>query len=576
MTKRSYKACDETGREYEFDCLQKDGSLFLTLKKEAFKGAKKLWVLKELSAAKAGQSGYYIIPRSIDMMGDMQIMFTDRAGEAGLCRAPIMSFYVLKKEDYCALIRIERNYKYQFDIMVKDGVYTVAPLFDFEDVKKDPVYDDIRLEIIELPLASELGDFAKAERDIRLARGEIVTLREKCASPAVEYARKYPLIRIRMGWKPSPSPVFHQTVENEPDMFVACSFERVCDIADELRRQGVEGAELQLVGWNQSGHDGRFPQLFPADSRLGGNDGLKKAISHVKSLGYRISLHTNLIDEYEIADTFTWDDICVNKEGSYLQKGHYSGGYAYHVCLKKQLRNNRRDLPAVAKLGLNGIHFTDVISIVEPDTCYAAGHICYTKEAVEAVQIIIRESRELMGAFSSEGTMDFALKDLDYGLYVSFGDGFGQKYIPFSERLIPFFELTYHGIILYNPISPTVNAPLKGVRDRLIYLLRGGKPTFYFYSKFRTGTQKNWMGEIDLTAETHEKLCESVACIAREAKEYLPRADRQFIFMKNYEILDNGIEIATYEDGGRIAGNFSEIDAEYDGFTIPAGEAIFL
>ena len=221
----------------------------MTLKKEAFKGAKKLWVLKELSAAKAGQSGYYIIPRSIDMMGDMQIMFTDRADEAGLCRAPIMSFYVLKKEDYCALIRIERNYKYQFDIMVKDGVYTVAPLFDFEDVKKDPVYDDIRLEIIELPLASELGDFAKAERDIRLARGEIVTLREKCASPAVEYARKYPLIRIRMGWKPSPSPVFHQTVENEPDMSVSYT---------HLKGGGGRTRRVLLLG-----RGGLFPSALP-------------------------------------------------------------------------------------------------------------------------------------------------------------------------------------------------------------------------------------------------------------------------------------------------------------------------
>lgn len=571
-----YTACDETGKEYRFLTERKGSSLFLTLKKEDFRSVKRLWVLRQLSMANAGDEGYYLVPRGTSMMGDLQIAFTERADESYLRSKPIMSLYVLKTPTVCALVRIERNYKYAFDITVKDGVYTVSPYFDFEDVTKDPVYDDIRIEIVELPSDALLGDFAKAERNIRLSRGEIRTLREKCVSPAVEYARKYPLIRIRMGWKPSPSPVFHQTEENEPDMFVACSFERVCDIADELRRQGVEGAELQLVGWNRSGHDGRFPQLFPADPRLGGDEGLKKTIDYVKALGYRISLHTNLIDEYEIADTFTWDDICVNRDGSYNQTGHYSGGYAYHVCLRKQLKNNRRDLPSVAALGTNGVHFTDVISIVEPDSCHAKGHVCYTKEGVELAQTIIRESREMMGAFCSEGTMDFALKDLDYGLYVSFGDGFGQKYIPFGERMVPFFELTYHGIVLYNPISPTVNYPLKTTRDKLIYLLRGGKPSFYFYSKFRTGGAKNWMGDVDLTAENDESLAKSVSVIAEGAKEYLPRADKQFVFMKNYEILENGIEAVTYEDGSRIVGNFSAEDTVYEGHTVPAGEAIFL
>lgn len=573
---RIYKAFDETGKEYVFETERKGKSLFLTLKKELFADAKQLWVLKDLSEAHVGDEGYYLVPRAISMMGDIQTFFREREDETYVRDRPIMSMYALKLPHFCALIRIERNYKYAFEISVKDGVYGVAPMFDFEDVKKDPVYDDIRIEIIELPLDAALGDFAKTERDIRLERGEIRTLREKCEADAVEYARKYSSIRIRMGWKPSPSPVFHQTLENEPDMFVACSFARVCDIADELKRQGVEGAELQLVGWNQSGHDGRFPQLFPADPRLGGDEGLKKTIEHVKSLGYRISLHTNLIDSYEIADTFTWDDVAVNRDGTYNQTGHYSGGYAYHVCLKKQLKNNRRDLPDVAALGLNGIHFTDVISIVEPDSCHAKDHVCYTKEGVELAQTIIKESRELMGAFSSEGTMDFALKDLDYGLYVSFGDGFGKKVIPFADRLLPFFELTYHGILLYNPISPTVNYPIKGDRDRLIYHLRGGKPTFYFYSKFRTGGQKNWMGEVDLTAETDEKLAESVSYVAEGAKEYLPRADRQFVFMKNYEAFESGVEVATYEDGCRVVGNFSESDAEYEGHTVHAGEVLYL
>lgn len=109
-----------------------------------------------------------------------------------------------------------------------------------------------------------------------------------------------------------------------------------------------------------------------------------------------------------------------------------------------------------------------------------------------------------------------------------------------------------------------------------IYHLRGGKPSFYFYSKFRTGGQANWMGEVDLTAETDEVLRKSVSYIAESAKEYVARADRQLVYMKNYEAFDNGIEVATYEDGCRVVGNFSERDAEYDGHTVKAGKVLYI
>ena len=69
---------------------------------------------------------------------------------------------------------------------------------------------------------------------------------------------------------------------------------------------------------------------------------LKKTIAYVKDLGYRISLHTNTIDAVEIADTFTWDDVVVTRDGEYYQCGHYSRGYAYHVCLEKQLKNAKK------------------------------------------------------------------------------------------------------------------------------------------------------------------------------------------------------------------------------------------
>lgn len=562
MIPDNFFATDESGRKYEFEKLYTDKSVLLTLKKETIISCKQIRILDELSKAKVGDEGYWILPRNLNMIGDIQTFFTERADCKHAYGNPIMSWYGIKKKDFCCIVRIERNYKYKLESQVTDGIYTVTPLFDF--TQNDEVYADIRAEIIFLPSTADYNDMARTEREIRLSRGEIRTLREKCAMPSVEYARKHPLIRIRMGWKPSPSPVLHQTEATEPDMLVACDFRRVRDIADELKRQGVEGAELQLVGWNRSGHDGRFPQLFPADPRLGGDEGLKATIEHVKKLGYRISTHTNTIDAYEIADTFTWDDIVVNRKGNYEQNGHYSGGYAYHVCLEKQWKNTVRDLPRLASFNENGLHFTDVISIVIPDDCHSPSHPSSTANGIIYAQKIIEYTHGLFGGFSSEGCMDFAMKYLDYALYTTFGYAFGKTERPTASRFLPIFEITYHGTLLYNPSSATINFTVQPAKDRLEFIMRGGKPSMYFYSKFRSGNAPNWMGENDLTCSSDEALSYSVSKIREAEKEYAPLADKQFLYIARYDVLDGGIEVCTYEDGSKIVGNFSDKTAIYD------------
>lgn len=568
-------ARDERGRKLYFEVKEEKNTLFLTLKKETFADCKELWLLPELGSAAIGDEGFYMLPRNIEMSGDPLVRFIQREDNHFCYDKAILSLYGIKTPNITALIRLERTYKYWFDIILKNGIYNVMPHFDF--TVNDKVYDDIRLELVLFGKEDGYAQMAVYERELRLKRKETPNLKEKCKREAVEYARKYPLIRIRMGWKPSPSVIRHQSIENEPEMFVACSFERVCDIADQLKLKGVEGAELQLVGWNISGHDGRFPQLMPPDHRLGGLDGLKKCIEHVKKLGYRISLHTNTIDAVEIANCFDWNDICV-QNGGYLQMGHYSGGLAYHVCPIKQLKNAKRDLPELSKLGLNGLHFTDVISIALPDTCTSEDHPCNQTQGISAFRENMSYTSELFGGFSSEGSFDFAVGDLDFALYVCFGDGFGKKTRPFCESTIPLFELIYHGILLYNPSSPTVNYPIKDEATRLRFFMNGGRPSFYFFSRFRSGGASNWMGATDLTSTTDEELSSAAERIALACKEYsdLKLDDRQLIHMCDYEVLGNGLEVATYEDGAKMVGNFSDKELYYEGATVPAWDFIIL
>lgn len=574
-----------SGNKYPLSLTYTENSLKASLPLQDLKKEEKFYFLGDFTAAKTGEQGYYVLPRTINMTGDIQTFFINREdGEYNYSPSkanysqnakyygdvinsrPIFSSFIVKKDDLNALIRVSSDYNYGYNIRLNGGVYSVSVCLDFAEPDANLPYVDFEFEIFFFDNQADYNDMANFERNLRFSRNELISLKEKCQKyEAVNYAVKYPLVRIRMGWKPSPSPVSSQTLENEPDMYVACSFKRVRDIVDELKKQNVEGAELQLVGWNVSGHDGRFPDLLPADERLGGTDELKKTIDYAKANGYAISLHTNNIDSYQVAESFSWDNVSIGVDGKYLEGGLYSGGQSYRVCPIKQLENAKKLLPEVAKLQPNGLHFIDVVSIVAPDPCYSDKHPSNTRTGIQKAQELIEYASELFGGFSSEGCRDFALKGLCYGLYTSFGNGFGSGKPIFQDRVLPFYEMIIHGVTAYNPVSDTINYTIKSPIDRLTFIMRGSRPSMYYYSKFRTGGEKNWMGESDLVCDTDEQLKYSVSQIKQALDEYKPLCDNQLSFITAYKFIGDDLQVAEYDNGVKIVGNFSEKTAEYNG-----------
>lgn len=579
MKNYPFYAHDLLGNSYEFTQSETDCGVLLTLKKENIKKISDIYALGEFTAAKTGEDGFYVIPRNLDTVADIMTKFEKRADCNYVHTLPILSFVGVKNERYTCLIRVLRSYDISFVVTVKDGIYKLEVKFNLEDEYIDPktglLPENIQIEIVFLDSFADHNDIAKKERLIRLNRKEIVPLSEKCKRPAVEYARKYPLVRIRQGWKQSPSSVKHQTLENEPPMHVACDFKRCRDIADECKRQGVEGAEFQLVGWNVGGHDGRFPQIFPVEEKLGGEEEFVKTVEYIKNLGYRISTHTNLQDAYEIAENFSRDDLAQDKNGDNYFVGDYGGGYAYYLCDKIQPKNAEKYYPRLASLGENGVHFTDVMSITFPHSCHNPAHPLTYKQGIELRQQMMKYHKELFGAFSSEGCVEFAIKDIDYGLYLCFGDAFGRKEIPVLSRYVRLWEVAYHGTVLYNPISATINYPLKTPEERLRLILSGGRPSMYFYSRFRTG-ETNWMGEIDLTCDNDDDLKRSVAYIKAALDDYKPLSRLQLVYLDRYDVFENGLEVATYANGERIVGNFSNEVKVFEGREIKPYDYILI
>lgn len=503
--------------------------------------------LPDFFVGQEGEDGYMIFP------GNMLCWFCGHENVMRAACSPIMPLFGAKTAAFCFAGIITGNREDSVVMAdIRDGEYRAYPRFQLEE---DGAPEDLQVEYVFL--TGEDADYsgmARTYRQMRFAAG-LLPLKERVQNrPVLAYAVDAPYIRIRMGWKPVPSPVPEQTPETEPPMFTACDCGQVGRLLDAMQNAGIDKAELCLVGWNIRGHDGRWPQAFPVEEAIGGEAGLRALIAKAQAMGFQITCHTNNSDAYAIADC--WDEGFVrkNKDTSIQKGGTWSGGQMYNTCPMATFERSRDMLDQVYGLGFRGLHYIDVVSVVPPKKCYDPDHPLSRAEDRAWYTKLFRYAAEKMGGIASEGGFDHMSDVLDYGLYIHFG---GNRNHPLCDEDIPLWQMVYHGTILHNPSTNTVNYPLKPVDSLLEEVEFGGRPSFYYYSRFVTESEnrKNWMGTVDMRCGTEEELTQSVAALAQSYEEYKTRRDLQYCFMDRHEKLADGVYRVTYSDGTVILVN---------------------
>ena len=441
---------------------------------------------------------------------------------------------------------------------LKDGVYYAYPRFYIDG---DEPYEDIKVELYELEDAS-YSAMARLYRKYQLERCGCVPLKERAKNePRIQKAVDGIEVRVRQGWKPAPSPVEYQTPETEPPMHVACTFDRIGDIADEFKKQGIDTAEFCLVGWNYGGHDGRFPQILPVDPRLGGEERMRELITKVKELGYGIVCHDDATAAYTLADCFDEEYLLKNKDMSlHLRPYSWSGGRPHKICPKRQYERFELSNQEIIKdFGFEGIHYIDVITILPLLKCYDEAHPLNRGESAEWYRKIMKLTRENFGGFSSESGFDFAAAELDYVMYPVF-KAEPDKETLLCDKIVPFWQMVYHGIILYNPATYTLNYTAKSEKNRLKYFEWGGRPLVCYYANFANGN--NWMGLEDMLCDTDEQLRDSVSRIKRMGEDYDLMKNERYEFIDSHEEIAENVYCTTYSNGTRVVVDYNKEEFE--------------
>ena len=499
-------------------------------------------------AAKAGDNGFFLIPSIEGSHHAALTFFRERPDAEYVFPDSSMPVFGFSSEGKATLaIVVGMTYEYALVVEVKAGAYRMHPRFILNGERP---YEDIEIIFFELHGADAgYAGMARRYRRHQLERGACSPLRERVArQPLLKEMARGPEVRIRLAWKPVPSPVDDQTEENEPPVHAELTFKQAGEIIDEFHRQGIEHAEFCIVGWNRGGHDGRFPDLFPVEPLCGTEDEFRALIQKAKAYGYLICCHTNVLEGYSISKRLDMDDVLINRDSSMKRGGNWGGGKSYFLCPKKAHEAYfSEDVKALKDLGLMGAHYLDVMSIFHPDACYHPEHRLNRREAAEWRSKTLALARETFGASASEGSWDFCARDLDYVLYAAF---YLKEPNPpaICDEFVPFWFIAYHGIQLYNCFTASVNACAKS--DKTLSLRNyawGGRPLSYFNSKFICGV--NPWGDEDIRYSSPEELRRTVAVIKADYDRYQRICDLQYEFIDDIEALDGSIIRTSFSDG---------------------------
>lgn len=427
--------------------------------------------------------------------------------------------------------------------------YSISPVFLLREKAGEKLLPD-DLSILFIDVEGNWKQAAHWYRNYNLQKRKLRTLAERVShDPALDYSLSALTVRCRMSVKPLPAKILEQTPETAPKPNLFLKFDDVRTIAEEFKRQQVGPSEFCLVGWNYGGHDGAFPQLFPVSSICGSEESMAKLISDVAALGYHISLHDNYMDGYRLAENLNMDDICFNG-GPQLGGGRLGGGQAYQICPSKAEKYAKANFAEIKKRlpQLSGPYFVDVMSIIAMRKCDHPSHPITRRENCQYYRSILHLTQENFGLSMSEGSRDWAIDRLDRAFLIF---GKTKNTLAFCDEHIPFFQMVYHGIILYNNGRCHVNA-MAGSVGYLENIRWGGLPLVYFHHLFNP----EWVGAAgwanDLRLDSPEKLAKDVAVIKQMSNDAQALRSTQQAFLDDYIDYNENLSETVYSNGVHV------------------------
>ena len=355
----------------------------------------------------------------------------------------------------------------------------------------------------------------------------------------------------------------------------ATTFDEAGEIVSQFHQRGIKNLDVVLVGWSTGGYEGRLPRRWPPDRRLGGANGLRRLADRVEELGGRLLLE----DDYTLAflrnggffpptdavilpNLLPMTDMIASASRLYVPPALRRNQFFLNpvFALDRYVMN---DVPRLAALGVDGLELRWAGELVLKDA--NPRHPLERTEFGQAWRQMLGTIRDKTGSAAAQGGNAYVLGAVDAVTNLPLD----RNDYTFGEQTVPFYPVATHGLVrLYGEPSNLDQWPERDALRRLEY---GMSPAYEFtyrdpvllarstYSELYTSQYENW---IDRAATEYERL---VIQLGHTVGQFII-AHRQ-LGPDVYEI--------EYEDGTRVAVNYSESPFEQAGLTIePMGYSI--
>lgn len=462
-----------------------------TLRKDRIpSGIQSFEIRCDWATASAGEPGWWMAQR-----GDVGSFDPTRTNSFSLASAPWvwLPYYAMKtpRRTFIAILdgmRFEPNIVME----IRNGRWAAFPRYPVRNLGVSP-YEDVTVTVYELPTEAGYVEMAKTYRRHRMERdASIRPLKARMldSSHLAKLARSLPLRRmhaIKPGRKDKGNNLDF-TPEDEPAPKLRCTFADTLEMLKLMKAEGLDDIALCVSGWQTGGYDGRCPSAFPVIDICGGEAELRKLIAGGQALGYIIDGHSNYTDVFTCSPLWNGGDIvCKGLNGELEKNGIWAGGQAYNLCLCNAWATFLPEqLERTAALGFRGCHYVDVFTAGSPYRCLDPRHPANRNEQADVERKIADRCRSLFGGFASEMCMDHLLGRVDYINYASTSlrslDEAKHGGKPFrAEKVVPFFELAYHDVVLYS-VDRWTQGYVTG--DRALKTIEfGGRPILYTFDR---------------------------------------------------------------------------------------------
>lgn len=471
---------------------------------------------------------------------------------------------------WCGIIKGMRH-ESRTNVEVKNGTYCLYTRFDLKEIGFG-LYEDVVIDFYRLngkdANYSGMGRLYRKylldERGCRPLRDRIIN------NPALAYEAESMFVRYKFGRCDRTKSGPDDWLKSMPPVVVDHTFADYCDFLRRCKAAGMDKLSHCMVGFQKGGHDGPFPDLFPADKLFGGEKGMRKAIALGKRLGYRMSVHINQNNFYLNARRYSAYDVAKTEDGHPYTYTVYPGGQVYHSCYEQVWRNYMdKDLSDMKDLGLNGLLHVDVTTARMPDPCWDPNHRNNRRQMRDWQVACAKKAQMAFGGFSGESGFDHIAEVTDNVLYVTPYPGWQSFKNEMVDGIFPVWQVAFNGIVLSNPFYATIDAPyprrgagktdavgkneavtlyLETPKNRVLKVFElGGRPMFYY---------------ADYT---------DLAPMKRMYDAWQPLKHLQFEFIHEHKELSPQVFATCYENGEELVTNYSARPFAYRGCTVAAG-----